>query len=207
MPADQWSDAFNGDSSKSSQRTNKLKALSTLPTADSLGTSKPGRSTGNEVKWHNAGQHSANGSKLRTSEAGGFTRFSSNSHASHSSHKIASIESPTGWLQKTACGYWVGSVFIPCAWLTDKFARERLDQAMLWTFYYSRLIMLGVPIALLFVSWLVSVSRDECRCTPRHHSFLTSTRHNTAASEVEHAHVNRTARCDLTAQATDENAR
>lgn len=75
---------------------------------------------------------------------------------------------PEGWLQKTPCGYWVGSVFIPRAWLTDKFQEDRLDPAMLWTFYFSRILTATIPIVITFVALIVSVSKKGCECASPH---------------------------------------
>jgi hypothetical protein len=77
---------------------------------------------------------------------------------------LPSTDPPEGWLQKTPCGYWVGSVFIPRAWLTDKFHEARLDQAMLWTMYFSRALTAAIPIAITFVALVVSVSKKGCEC-------------------------------------------
>lgn len=79
-----------------------------------------------------------------------------------------SQEAPEGWLQKTPCGYWVGPVFIPRAWLTDKFPEARLDQSVLWTFYYSRLIMAAIPLLVVFIAFIVSVSVPTCKCALSH---------------------------------------
>jgi hypothetical protein len=81
---------------------------------------------------------------------------------------VPSQEAPEGWLQKTPCGYWVGPVFIPRAWLTDKFPEERLDQSVLWTFYYSRLIMAAIPVLVVFIAFIVSASVPTCKCEPSH---------------------------------------
>ena len=80
---------------------------------------------------------------------------------------------PEGWLQKTPSGYWVGSVFIPRAWLTDKFHEGRLDPAMLWTFYFSRILTAVIPILITFIALIVSVSKKGCECA--HPSSATCT--------------------------------
>jgi hypothetical protein len=85
---------------------------------------------------------------------------------SNSTWYLSATDPPEGWLQKTPNGFWVGSVFIPKAWLTDKFHEGRLDQAMLWTMYFSRVLTAAIPIAITFVALVVSVSKKGCECAP-----------------------------------------
>jgi hypothetical protein len=124
-----------------------------MPCASVGGSAKPA-CTGASASGHSFAAASGH--------SGALSRYSS-SNASRASAHTPSMDAPRGWVQQTPCGYWVGSVFIPCAWLTDKFDETRLDEAMMWTRYYSRIIMAAIPIFILFISYLASIS-ETCRC-------------------------------------------
>ena len=137
---------------------------------DSACTVSTGPLRPHEIKWHLPDGHAAGArsaielSQRLSQHSNQLARESCASSAPSSTTADSIHARPRGWLQRTQHGFWAGPVFMPNAWLTDKFDETRLPHAMAWSFYTSRLLTVSIPIVIMFISFIVSVADSNCRC-------------------------------------------
>jgi len=68
------------------------------------------------------------------------------------------------FLGATTHGYFFGNVFVPRAWTVDKAKAGRLEPYLRWTFVYSRVLIVAVPLVALMLSFILS-GRVGKKCT------------------------------------------
>jgi hypothetical protein len=74
----------------------------------------------------------------------------------------ARFDEPSTLLGETVNGFFIGRTFVPKAWITDKFQKERLHRAQMWNVYIARAAPL-IPMLLYLIQLAVARHDSSCR--------------------------------------------